>query len=59
MYQVTHRNGERFSAAKAYLARRARANLQVLTGAQVLRVLLDDRRPWASRSARRRRHGPR
>ncbi len=45
MYQVTHRNGERFSAAKAYLApNRSRPNLQVLTGAQVLRVKLDGRR---------------
>ena len=45
MYQVTHRNGERFSAAKAYLApNRARPNLQVLTGAQVLRVKLEGRR---------------
>ncbi len=45
MYQVTHRNGERFSAAKAYLApARSRTNLQVLTGAQVLRVLLEGRR---------------
>jgi choline dehydrogenase-like flavoprotein len=38
-YQVTHRNGERFSAAKAYLTPNlSRPNLQVLTGAQVLRV---------------------
>ena len=38
-YQVTHRNGERFSAAKAYLTPQlSRPNLQVLTGAQVLRV---------------------
>jgi choline dehydrogenase-like flavoprotein len=41
-YQVTHRNGERFSAAQAYLApHRGRANLQVLTGVQVLRVLVE------------------
>ena len=41
-YQVTHRRGERFSAAKAYLApHRARPNLQVLTGTQALRVRLD------------------
>jgi choline dehydrogenase-like flavoprotein len=38
-YQVTHRNGERFSAAKAYLTPQlSRPSLQVLTGAQVLRV---------------------
>ncbi|ODV02146.1 MAG: glucose-methanol-choline oxidoreductase [Rubrivivax sp. SCN 70-15] len=45
LYQVTHRNGERFSAAKAYLApNRGRANLQVLTGAQVTRLLFEGRR---------------
>jgi choline dehydrogenase-like flavoprotein len=36
LYQVTHRNGERFSAAKAYLTPHlGRPNLQVITGAQV------------------------
>ncbi|MDE2368707.1 MAG: choline dehydrogenase [Burkholderiales bacterium] len=45
MYQVTHRNGERCSAAKAYLTpHRDRANLQVLTDARVTRLLLDGRR---------------
>jgi choline dehydrogenase-like flavoprotein len=45
MYQVTQKNGERCSAAKAYLTPNlGRANLQVLTGAQVLRVLFDGRR---------------
>lgn len=45
MYQVTHKNGERFSAAKAYLApHRGRANLHVITGAHVTRVLTDGRR---------------
>jgi choline dehydrogenase-like flavoprotein len=44
-YQVTHRNGERFSAAKAYLTPHlSRPNLQVLTGAQVLRVRFEGRR---------------
>jgi choline dehydrogenase-like flavoprotein len=44
-YQVTHRNGERFSAAKAYLApNRGRPNLEVLTGGQATRVLFDGRR---------------
>ncbi len=44
-YQVTHRNGERFSAAKAYLTPHlARPNLQVLTGAHATRVLFDGRR---------------
>jgi choline dehydrogenase-like flavoprotein len=44
-YQVTHKNGERFSAAKAYLTpAMGRPNLEVITGAQVLRVLLEGRR---------------
>lgn len=43
-YQVTHKNGERISAAKAYLTPHIgqRANLDVLTGVQVLRVLVED-----------------
>ena len=42
LYQVTHKGGERFSAAKAYLApNRARPNLHVVTGAQVTRVLVE------------------
>jgi choline dehydrogenase-like flavoprotein len=45
MYQVTHRNGERCSAAKAYLTPAlARPNLQVITGAHATRLLLDGRR---------------
>ena len=45
MYQVTQKNGERCSAAKAYLTPNlGRPNLQVLTGAQVLRVVFDGRR---------------
>lgn len=45
LYQVTHHNGERCSAAKAYLTPvRSRPNLQVITGAQVLRVLMEGRR---------------
>jgi choline dehydrogenase-like flavoprotein len=45
LYQVTHRNGERCSAATAYLApNRGRANLHVITGAQATRVLLEGRR---------------
>jgi choline dehydrogenase-like flavoprotein len=44
-YQVTHRNGERFSAAKAYLAPNlARPNLRVITQARTRRVLLEARR---------------
>jgi choline dehydrogenase-like flavoprotein len=44
-YQVTHRNGERFSAARAYLApNRGRGNLTVFTGAHATRVLFEGRR---------------
>ncbi|MBL8323778.1 MAG: choline dehydrogenase [Rubrivivax sp.] len=44
-YQVTHRNGERFSAAKAYVTPHlGRPNLTVLTGTRTLRVLLEGRR---------------
>ena len=45
MYQVTHKAGERFSAAKAYLRPAlARANLRVVTDAHTTRVLLEGRR---------------
>jgi choline dehydrogenase-like flavoprotein len=45
LYQVTHKNGERFSAAKAYLTPNlARPNLQVITGAHTTRILMDGRR---------------
>lgn len=41
-YQVTHKNGERYSAAKAYLTPHlGRANLQVITGALTTKVLTD------------------
>jgi choline dehydrogenase-like flavoprotein len=41
-YQVTHRSGERCSAAKAYLAPAlGRSNLTVITGAQATRILFD------------------
>jgi choline dehydrogenase-like flavoprotein len=44
-YQVTHKNGERFSAAKAYLTPNlSRPNLQVFTNAQVSRILLEKKR---------------
>ncbi|MEK8050428.1 GMC family oxidoreductase N-terminal domain-containing protein [Ideonella sp. DXS22W] len=44
-YQVTHRDGERCSSAKAYLTpARGRPNLTVITGAQATRLLLDGRR---------------
>ena len=42
LYQVTHRNGERFSAAKAYLTPSlGRPNLYVVTGAQTTRIVVD------------------
>jgi choline dehydrogenase-like flavoprotein len=45
MYQVTHKNGERWSAAKGYLTPNlGRANLQVITGAHATRVLFEGRR---------------
>jgi choline dehydrogenase-like flavoprotein len=45
MYQVTHKGGERFSAAKAYLtaAVRARPNLHIVTGARARKVILRGR----------------
>jgi choline dehydrogenase-like flavoprotein len=44
-YQVTHRNGERCSAAKGYLGPAlGRPNLSVITGAHATRLLLDGRR---------------
>ncbi|MDD2713227.1 MAG: GMC family oxidoreductase N-terminal domain-containing protein [Simplicispira sp.] len=44
LYQVTHKNGERFSAAKAYLTPHlARPNLRVITGARATRILLQER----------------
>ncbi len=45
MYQVTHKNGERFSAAKAYLKPNlTRRNLTVVTSARTTRLLLEGRR---------------
>jgi choline dehydrogenase-like flavoprotein len=44
-YQVTHKNGERHSAAKAYLTPHlGRPNLRVFTGALTTRILLKDQR---------------
>jgi choline dehydrogenase-like flavoprotein len=43
IYQVTHRNGERFSAAKAYLTPHLnRPNLQVMTGVTAEKIGLDN-----------------
>jgi choline dehydrogenase-like flavoprotein len=45
VYQVTHRRGERFSAAKAYIAPNLnRPNLRVFTGAHTTRILMDKKR---------------
>lgn len=45
MYQVTHRNGERHSAAKGYLTPHlSRSNLQVVTGAHATRILFEGQR---------------
>ncbi len=45
LYQVTQKNGERFSAAKAYLTPNlARPNLKVFTGAHTTRILLQKKR---------------
>ncbi|MEO8081059.1 MAG: GMC family oxidoreductase N-terminal domain-containing protein, partial [Caldimonas sp.] len=45
VYQVTQKQGERFSAAKAYLTPNlGRPNLQVITDALTTRIVLDGRR---------------
>lgn len=45
LYQVTQKDGERCSAAKAYLTpNRSRPNLKVVTGATVARIVFDGRR---------------
>jgi len=45
LFQVTHKNGERFSAAKAYLSPHLnRPNLTVLTRAHTTRVVLTQKR---------------
>jgi choline dehydrogenase-like flavoprotein len=46
LYQVTQKNGERWSAARAYLPpdARSRQNLHIATGTRALRIALDGRR---------------
>ncbi len=45
LYQVTQKNGERYSAAKAYITPNlSRPNLQVVTGAHTTRILMEGRR---------------
>ena len=45
VYQMTHKNGERHSAAKGYLTPHlGRSNLHVVTGAYATRILLEDKR---------------
>jgi choline dehydrogenase-like flavoprotein len=54
LYQVTQRGGRRWSSARAFLDPvRHRANLTVLTGAQVRQVLFADRRATGLRLADR------
>ncbi|BCO26065.1 alcohol dehydrogenase [acceptor] [Rhodoferax lithotrophicus] len=44
-YQVTHKNGERYSSAKAYVTPNLqRPNLQVFTGALTTRILFEKKR---------------
>ena len=44
-YQVTQKDGRRFSAARAFLdAARTRANLTILTGAHAARILVENKR---------------
>ncbi len=45
LYQLTQKNGERWSAARAYLAPNLdRPNLDVRTGAHATRIVFEDRR---------------
>jgi choline dehydrogenase-like flavoprotein len=45
MYQVTHKNGERWSAAKGYLTPNlSRANLQVITNAHTTKIIFEGKR---------------
>jgi choline dehydrogenase-like flavoprotein len=47
IYQVTQRNGERWTAGRAYLGDAGkRANLEILTETMVERVLFEDGRVW-------------
>jgi len=48
MYQVTQKNGRRWSAARAYLdPARSRSNLKIVTDAHVTRIALDGKRAAA------------
>ncbi|CAN7208123.1 choline dehydrogenase [Acidovorax sp. LjRoot129] len=45
LYQVTHKNGERHSAAKGYLTPHlSRSNLKLITGAHATRILFEGQR---------------
>ncbi len=47
LYQVTQKNGERWTAARAYLGEaKRRENLNILTDAMVERVLFENGRAW-------------
>jgi choline dehydrogenase-like flavoprotein len=51
-YQVTQKNGERWSTARAYLDPvRSRSNLSIVTGAQVLNLIFEGRRAVGVRFA--------
>ena len=48
LYQVTHKNGERYNTSQAYLQQaRTRANLHIITGATVTRIVLQGKRAVA------------
>ena len=59
MYDATIKNGSRFSAAKAYLTAqvRARPNLEIRTGVQVERVVIEGKRATGIAYTRRRAAG--
>jgi choline dehydrogenase-like flavoprotein len=47
LYQVTQKNGERWSSARAFLdGAKDRPNLEVMTGATIERILFDEGRAW-------------
>jgi len=54
IYQVTQKNGERWSAARGYIHPHmaTRANLKVETDAQAARILFEGKRASASNTAR-------
>lgn len=60
VYQLTQKNGERWSAARAYIEPNlSRPNLKIVTGAQARKILFDDKRAIWSRIRPRRQAGVR